>query len=292
VHMERFPELPLPKNRAAHRGEPMYGSESTDPLVHYYDETVGTSGKQEVAWYLGRIRRYGGPVLDLACGTGRLSLLAAGEGLDVTALDQSQGMLTRFASKLALEPDEVRDRIRIVRSDMSDFELGQRFSTILCCDAFFHNLTVEGQIGCLRSVAAHLAPEGRFLFNLPRPTCEFILSAQKHGCGFGDGRTYLRPDDPGSILVERRNHADALSQLIETRLRFTLLDEHGVAEEQSESSWTTRYFWPYEAEHLLHRCGLEVEHHDGGYDCSPPGEGGQMVFVARLPIEDGHDVGA
>ena len=53
----------------------MYGSEQTDLVVKYYDLAFGISGEAELAWYLGQAKMAGGPVLDLACGTGRLAVL-------------------------------------------------------------------------------------------------------------------------------------------------------------------------------------------------------------------------
>lgn len=74
----------------------MYGSEKTDLVVRYYDLAFGISGETEVAWYLDKAETFGGPVLDLACGTGRLSILLARQGFQVTALDRSEGMLNLF----------------------------------------------------------------------------------------------------------------------------------------------------------------------------------------------------
>jgi SAM-dependent methyltransferase len=261
----------------------MYGSEETDPLVKYYDETLAVTSSQEADWYLERTRRFGGPVLDLACGTGRLSLLLLREGFHVTAVDQSAGMLALFRPKLASESEEHRRRLRILNQSMARFDTGQRFNTILCCDAFFHNLTVEDEIACLEAVARHLNPQGRFLFNLPHPTCRFILhTARTEDKGFGRKQEYRRVGAPGHITVERRERGDPLAQTIETILRFTVYDAQGRQVEQSHSAWTTRYLFRWEAVHLLYRCGFEVEELVGGYAGQPVGEGSQLVFQARL----------
>ena len=58
----------------------MYGSEDLDFVVKYYDDAFGISGENELSWYLAKVNESGGPVLDLACGTGRLTLLFAREG--------------------------------------------------------------------------------------------------------------------------------------------------------------------------------------------------------------------
>ncbi len=271
----------------AGQGREMYGSEESDLLVKYYDLAFGISGEAEIAWYLDKACAFGGPVLDLACGTGRLALLLAREGFQVTAVDGSVGMLRLFQHKLAAEPAEVRQRIRIKNQRMADFTLVGRFNTILCCDAFFHNLTVQDEMDCLSRVAAHLAPNGRFVFNLPTPTCAYILkSVEAGGQDFEERGSYKLSDGqgnaPSTVLVEQAQAGNALDQTITTTLRITRYDVEGHLVERGKSTWTTRYLFPYEAIHLLYRCGFEVETLEGDYKGGPVAEGGQLVFQARL----------
>jgi SAM-dependent methyltransferase len=261
----------------------MYGSEGTDLVVKYYDLAFGISGEAEVAWYLDRVRAFGGPVLDLACGTGRLALILAREGFQVTAIDQSAGMLHLFEQKLEGQPAAVRQRVRIENQRMSDFTLPDRFNTVLCCDAFFHNLTVQDEIDCLSRVTAHLAPGGRFVFNLPSPTCAFILkSVEAGGRDFEERGWYKLNDGPGTVRVEQAQAGNTLDQTITTTFRITRYDVEGQLVERGISTWTTRYLFPYEAVHLLYRCGFEVESLEGDYKGGPVTEGGQLVFQARL----------
>ena len=263
----------------------MYGSEKTDPVVKYYDDSFAIGSDKE--WYLEKVKSFGGPILDLACGTGRLALLLAKEGYQVTGIDQSTGMLNQFRKKLKQEPPEVRQRIQIAQHSMSDFSLGSKFNTIICCDAFFHNLTVEDEMACLRAVAQHLTPNGRFIFNLPNPTCEFILKskaplfmAESAGKKFEDKRRYTLKDC--SLLVERAQNGNLLDQTITTTLRVTKYDAEGHEVEKNESTWTSRYLFRYEAIHLLYRGGFEVEVLVGDYQNGPVTEKGQLIFQVKL----------
>ena len=259
----------------------MYGSENTDPVVKYYDVSLALGSEEEIAWYLNKAHTFGGPVLDLACGTGRLTLLLARAGLAVTGLDQSEGMLHHFEQKLRAEPPEVRQRVRLEQQTMSAFSLDTPFNTILCSDAFFHNVTVEDQMACLERVAQHLTPEGRFVFNLPNPTCEFILSSiASKGQHFAERGRYPL-DDGGTVLIEHAQDGHLLDQTITTTMRFTRYDAEGNETEQSASWWKSRYLFRYEAIHLLHRCGLDVEALVGDYADGPVTEKGQLIFQVR-----------
>jgi len=261
----------------------MYGSEQKDLVVKYYDIAFGISGEAEVGWYLNKARACGGPVLDLACGTGRLALLLAKEGFEVTAVDQSSGMLNQFKKKLKIQPAQISNRITIQNQSMSYFSLDTRFSTIICCDAFFHNLTVAEQMSCLDCVRAHLKAGGRFVFNLPNPTCDYILKcARSDGSDFEERGRYSNPDSSDILLVEQAQAGDTLNQTVTTTLRITRYDADGNEVERGESQWISRYLFRYEAIHLLYRCGFTVEQLVGDYKKGPVTEAGQLVFQVKL----------
>jgi SAM-dependent methyltransferase len=267
----------------------MYGPEETDLVVKYYDQSFAISGEYEPAWYVERARRYGGPVVDLACGTGRLAILLARAGLDVTAVDRSTGMLDVFRRKLAEEAAPVRQRIAIAAQDITDLHLDRTFSTAICCDSAFHLASVRAEMAFLSSVRRHLAPQGWLLFNLPNPTCTFILESEgPEGSGYRERGRYPLPGTSDTLLVEQASIGDALEQRVETRLRLTRYDADGHVVERGESSWTSRYMFRYEAVHLLYRCGFEVASLAGDYRGGPVRAGSQLIFEARrsrLPID-------
>jgi len=261
----------------------MYGADKTDLVVKYYDLVFGISGKAELAWYLSKVQGSGSPVLDLACGTGRLALMLANQGYEVIGIDQSIGMLNLFKKKLRGQPVEVGERISIQNQKMSDFNVDRKFKTVICCDAFYHNLTVQDQINCLRSVARHLLPGGRFLFNLTNPTCEFILkSVASDEREFEERGRFELKDGSRTLLVEQAHTGNLQDQCTTTTLRITKVDRDGNEVEKGESTWTTRYLFRYEAVHLLYRCGFKVESLVGDYKNGPVTEDGQLIFVVKL----------
>jgi SAM-dependent methyltransferase len=261
----------------------MYGSDETDLVVKYYDLAFGIQGKSETAWYLNKVKKYGGPVLDLACGTGGMALMFAKAGFDVVGIDQSEGMLEIFKRSIDEQPPEMRNRITVRMQEMTSFNLGRKFSSIICCDAFFHNLTVDDEMDCLMRVADHLAEGGGFLFNLPNPTCEYILKSKKSGGKIFEERgRYHLPDHEDFLIVEQAQDANPLRQIITTTLRFKILDPGGNQQQLGTSSWESRYLFKYEAIHLLYRCGFEIKSLVGDYQEGPVHKGSQLIFEAGL----------
>ena len=127
----------------------------------------------------------GGPILELGCGTGRVLLPLARAGVEITGLDLSSGMLERCRAKVDGEPPEVRERVQLVAADMTTFDLGRRFASIICPFAGFQQLrTVDQQLACLERCRAHLLPHGRLVLDLPNPD---PAPAEYARDGLGDG---------------------------------------------------------------------------------------------------------
>ncbi len=110
----------------------------------------------------------GGPVVELACGTGRLTLpLArrlAGLGQTMTGLDNSPAMLARARAKAA------GIAVTLVEGDMRSFELGRRVPlVIISCNSLAHLTEPEDLRACLTRVARQLTPDGLLAFDVVNP---------------------------------------------------------------------------------------------------------------------------
>jgi len=133
----------------------------------------------DMGFYLARARRHGDPVLSLGCGTGRVLFHLAAAGLRVDGLDTSPGMLDRARTRAVRAGGDLARRVGLFEADMRDFSLPRRYRTIIApLNCLMHLTTDEALIACLGCVRRHLAPGGRFVFDLANPRPE-LLSA--HG---------------------------------------------------------------------------------------------------------------
>jgi SAM-dependent methyltransferase len=133
--------------------------EYADPYL-YDAEYGGYRGDFDL--YLNLIKA--GTVLDLACGTGRLTIPFAEKGLKTVGLDASQAMLT-----LAQEKSQ-NLLIEWVHGDIRHFQLNRKFDLItLAGNAFQALLTDDDQTRMLFCVRSHLNPDGIFAFNTRNP---------------------------------------------------------------------------------------------------------------------------
>lgn len=111
--------------------------------------------------------RYGRPelVLDLGCGTGRMSLELARRGYDMTGVDCSAEMLD--VARGAAENAGVSDRLLLLCQDMRSFELyGTVDVTVSCLDSINHLTTSSDLAKCFSLVHNYLIPDGLFIFDV------------------------------------------------------------------------------------------------------------------------------
>jgi SAM-dependent methyltransferase len=108
---------------------------------------VAGRSDQDLAFYLWLVDRCGGPVLDLGCGTGRLTVPLNAVGVDV------DGAMLAVARR--------RGARRLVRGDMRRFGFGARFGLVTIPYNSLQLLASdEDRLACLRAAASHLAPGG------------------------------------------------------------------------------------------------------------------------------------
>jgi len=133
-----------------------------------YDRYNPREPKAE-AWYLDHLSRTGGPVLEIACGGGKLLEPIAAAGYEVTGLDLSGTMLGRARQRIETLPEDVAERITLERGDMSDFDLDRTFAAAILADNSFRELETRPELSaCLSCIRAHLEPGGLFLLTEAR----------------------------------------------------------------------------------------------------------------------------
>lgn len=125
----------------------------------------------DVPHYLERARRTGGPVLELACGSGRLAIPLARDGLAVTAVDIAPAMLRLLRRRLLSEPADVARRVRPVLADARTLELEEPHRLAIVGAMSICLLpSDEGRAAMFAAVRRALARDGLFCLDYLRTT--------------------------------------------------------------------------------------------------------------------------
>jgi SAM-dependent methyltransferase len=263
-----------------------YGDYAEQPFIaDYYDLLPLTTERADLDFFLELARETGGPVLDLACGTGRVLIPLAAAGTRVVGLDLSPHMLVRCRQKLGWQPPDVQQRVRLVEASMTDFELGERFPLVIIPFRSFQLLlSVEEQLACLACIRRHLAPKGKLVLTFfqtdLRRTYDPTFQQETESMP-----EKVLPDGRRLRLTERIVEFHRAEQCNHMELFYTVVQPDGRSERLVQKL-TVRYFFPYEVEHLLARAGFRVLEVCGDYDGSPlTDDSPEMVFVGEaLPL--------
>jgi ubiquinone/menaquinone biosynthesis C-methylase UbiE len=124
----------------------------------------------DLPFYVELAKRSGGPVLEIACGTGRVLLAIAREGIQIDGVDNSATMLRILQSRLEGEPREVRGNVTLHEGDMRSFHLNKKFPLVVMpFRPMQHMGTVQDQVDALATAAAHLEDNGKLAFDVFLP---------------------------------------------------------------------------------------------------------------------------
>jgi len=260
----------------------IYGSYEEQPIIaELYDLVPAYTNRPDVEFYIHYCRLAKQRVLELGCGTGRILLPAAETGVDITGLDLSEYMLARCRWKLSMKPGSVKDRVQLFQGNIIDFNLEDRFDlAILPFRVFQHLIAIEDQMACLKNIHRHLSTGGRLVFDVFQVNFSFITDPRrKEECKLDeeveltDGRIMWRTHCvPASHQAEQYNDIEIYYYVKETSGEI----------KRFEHTFPMRYFFRYEVEHLLARCGFRVVDLFGDFDRSALNDDSpEMIFVAE-----------
>ncbi|XVV08304.1 class I SAM-dependent methyltransferase [Actinoplanes sp. CA-131856] len=225
-------------------------------------------GGAAVDFYRAAAARQGGSVLELGCGTGHKLIPIAADGRPCTGLDFSPEMLAEAHRKA----DERGVTVEWARGDMRDFDLGRTFDFVfIAANSLLHLHEAADLVSCLRAVRRHLAPEGRFTFDIFNPNVRLLAAAD----GVRRPRESLSFTDPGRgpVSVDVTEIYDAPAQVTRGTWHLSTATEPDFVVAPLE----IRSIFPQELPLLLSQAGLRLADRFGDWAGGP--------FATNAPLQ-------
>lgn len=231
-------------------------------------------------------------ILELACGTGRISIPLAKQGtrsgFAVVGLDRETRMLTEARAKTKRLPTATRHRIKLVRGDMRKWLRRERFDLVIVpCASITHLLELRDQLSVWRRSYENLVPGGRFVVDTTMPN--FAAYADSFA---NPPRTLVEvdrdvTDEVKKVRLVRRRTVTYLPDEQRAKIRF--LYEKYRSKRVVESridDFESHVYFPRELQLLFIHSGFEMEHVFGDYERRPlRANSQQVIMIARKPIE-------
>jgi SAM-dependent methyltransferase len=271
-----------PVSRERFGGRAMTQADSYDVLAGHYDAAY--ANKQflaDIPFYVDLAKQAGGPVLEIACGTGRVLLPIAREGIAIDGVDNSSAMLEVLKARLEREARDVRDRVTLHDGDMRRFRLGKQYPLVIIpFRPMQHMYTVQDQVDALTTAAAHLRDDGKLAFDVFYPKFEMIPA--------GIGKEVLdlewAVDSAGHKIVRRyfrKDSVDKIQQTFTGTFIFRTYDDGKLVLEETDPLKLCYYTYPH-LQALFLLAGLEVVEEYGSFARTPLGNAAEnMIFVVR-----------
>lgn len=239
----------------------IYDAELYDGFNYFNDD---------LPFYLTCARAARGPALEFCCGSGRLTIPLAKAGIAITGLDFTPSMLKAARAKARGQGLD----IPLVRGDMRKAFLGRRFKLVFIpFNSLQNTYSIPDLERVLSNVRRHLAPGGRFVFDVFNPSLDFIVKAErKVQCG----RIRFRLPDGRRVSIDEHYRYDAAQQTG----RVTWV--HHVGGKTFSSRLDMRCFYPLEMDALLKYNGFEVLKKYGSFDRKPfQSESLKQIYICR-----------
>ncbi|MBU1239325.1 methyltransferase domain-containing protein [Myxococcota bacterium] len=213
----------------------------------------------------------GKTVLELCCGTGRLTIPLAKQGVDIRGLDLSKSMLERAREKATREgvPD------CFLWGDMRDFSLGKTFDVVFIpfnsLQCIYSTTDLER---VFERVHRHLAAKGRFIFDVFNPSIHLMVERES------GWHPVTRFEHGGrEVEIDEQCAYDDLHQVNRVKWRYTM------GTEVTMEPLDMRCFYPQEMMALLRHNGFAVEQLLGDFQQNPFEQGcAKMIFVCKSSL--------
>jgi SAM-dependent methyltransferase len=229
-----------------------------DAIARIYDPW-SVSVTEDVRFYVAEAERAGGPVVELAVGTGRIAVPTAAAGIPVIGIDSSPGMLEVCRERAELAG--VAELLELRLGDLADPPVEERVRLVTCpFRSYLHLLDDDARLRALRAARSLLVPGGRLVFDVFAPAADDIQETH--------GRWLER--EPG--IFERADW--------DTQARTLTLSVRGEA---GATTFTLAWLSPDEWRALLEQAGFQVIGCYGWFDKRPYRGGEDTVWIARRP---------
>ena len=224
----------------------------------YYD-LQNNSIVDDIPFFLKQIEKYGDPVLELACGTGRITIPIAEEGIDISGLDIIKNMLSYAKSKAKAKNID----IEWIEADCRDFNIDKKFSIIFFpFNSIAHIHDLESIEACFSCVRKHLKHNGKFIIDMFNPSLDRLTRSTFTRYPVANLYDAYNKE---TLTIMESNSYDADTQINRIKWYYKKNDQT----DEIVNELNMRIYYPQEIDALLKYNGFTIENKFGNYDESP-----------------------
>ena len=209
-------------------------------------------------------------ILELCCGTGRLTIPIAQAGYDILGVDITPSMLEKAREKASAAQVD----IEFIEADIRELDLSEKYDCIFIPFNSIHHLyQTNGLLKTFQLVKKHLKPGGQFLFDCFNPNIRYIVEAEQQEMTIAEYTT----EDGRQVTIKQRMRYESASQI--NRIEW----HHFInGEFDSVQKLDMRMYYPQELNTCLAFSGFDIIHKFGTFEEAPfSNQSDKQIFVCR-----------
>jgi SAM-dependent methyltransferase len=193
-------------------------------------------------------------ILELCCGSGRLTIPLAKDGLKITGVDNSKSMLEQASIKTKNE----QLPIHFILADIRNLELATKYDLIFIPFNSIHHLYQNQDLfDAFKVVEKHLKDDGLFIFDCYNPNIQYITEAEK---GKNKIAEYITSDSR-KVKIEQTMKYESKTQINRIEWHYFINEAF-----HSVQNLDMRMYFPQELDAYLQWAGFTIQHKFGNFD--------------------------
>jgi SAM-dependent methyltransferase len=209
-------------------------------------------------------------ILELCCGTGRLTIPIAKDGYNITGVDYTRSMLEQAKSKASAQGLN----IELIEADIRTLDLPEKYDLIFIPFNSIHHLYRNDDLfDAFKAAKNHLKHDGVFLFDCFNPNIQFIVEGEKE---LKEIARYLT-NDGKSVTIKQIMQYESSTQI--NRIQW----HHFIdGDFDSIQNLDMRMFFPQELNTYLQSNGFSIIHKFGNFEEHTfTNESDKQIFVCK-----------
>jgi ubiquinone/menaquinone biosynthesis C-methylase UbiE len=251
-------------------------------MTEYYNfyQRSSSDMDQDITYFVELAKQTGGPVMELGCNTGRISIAIAQAGIDVFGIDFSSEKLEK-ARKRA-DDLGLTHRIKWVEASITNFQIPSKTCPLIIMPdhSFLQLINVRDQLSALKSIRRHLEDGGLFSFHAFVPHMRKLMDLE--------GKYRFRgtfPSGNDELEVYDFMELDTFNQIANITRYTERFNSRGKSLGRTKSKIRLRYAYPSELSHLLAVCGFKIQNRYGTFYRAPFDEKSEELIIEAVKVE-------
>jgi SAM-dependent methyltransferase len=228
----------------------------------------------DIPFFLKETENFKGEILELMCGTGRVSIPLLDSGRKMTCVDYSKGMLESFRQKIK----DKNYNINLIQMDVTNLNLNKKYGLILLP---FHSITeiisTDLQIKTLQSISSHLDRNGTFILTLQNPKIRLRLA---------DGITRVMGkypiDEKKQLIISYMNQYNESDKIVSGFQFYDIFDSNNILIEKRYLEINFKPIADSELRSMIKTTGMEIVEMYGDYSYNNFDEESSNFMIYKL----------